>query len=115
MMIPPTSSARANCQPSKMISRMPSSITRFVEANSNAIDAVKFAPLRKRERARATAAYEHEDDAAPNPHATASERGESSGNSLLISDFDTTAWTTPESANPRISAQRISHVMDADR
>ena len=35
---------------------MPSSITRFVEANSKAIDAVKLAPLRKIERASATAA-----------------------------------------------------------
>ena len=35
---------------------IPSSITRFVEANSNAIAAVKFAPLRKSERASATEA-----------------------------------------------------------
>ena len=35
---------------------MPSSTTRLVEAISKAIAAVKFAPLRKSERARATAA-----------------------------------------------------------
>jgi hypothetical protein len=90
-------------------------MTRFVEANSNAIDAVKFAPLRKSARASATAAYEHDDDAAPNPHAIVRDLGESSGSSLLISDFDTTAWTTPDSVNPRISAQRTSHVIDAER
>ncbi len=33
---------------------MPSSITRLVEANSNTIAAVKFAPLRNSERASAT-------------------------------------------------------------
>jgi SAM-dependent methyltransferase len=44
---------------------MLSSSTRFVEANSNAMAAVKLAPLRNSERASATAAYEHDDDAAP--------------------------------------------------
>jgi hypothetical protein len=39
--------------------------TRFVEANSNAMAAVKLAPLRNSERASSTAAYEHDDDAAP--------------------------------------------------
>lgn len=42
----------------------------LVEAISNAMAAVKFAPLRKRERASATAAYEHDEDAAPRPVAT---------------------------------------------
>src|SRR2546427_6000517 len=37
-----------------------------------------------------------------------SERGESSGSSRLISDLDTTAWTTAESPKPSTSAQRIS-------
>jgi hypothetical protein len=36
------------------------------------------------------------------------DRGESSGISLLICFFDTTACTTPESPNPRMRAQRIS-------
>jgi len=35
-------------------------------------------------------------------------RGESSGRRRLISVFETTACTTPESAKPRMSAQRIS-------
>ena len=56
MIGPPTNSASVNCQPISTARMMPSSITRFVEANSNAIAAVKFAPLRKIERASATAA-----------------------------------------------------------
>jgi hypothetical protein len=87
---------------------MPSSMTRLVEANWNAIAAVKLAPLRKIDRAKATAAYEHDEEAAPRPEATHSERGESSGSSRLISPLDTTACTIPDSAKPRMSAQRIS-------
>jgi hypothetical protein len=90
---------------------MPSSMTRLVEANWNAIAAVKLAPLRKIDRAKATAAYEHDEEAAPRPEAMHSERGESSGSSRLISPLDTTACTTPESAKPRIKAQRISQNM----
>src|SRR5205085_2100030 len=105
---PPTNSPSVNCQPRTSAIRIPSSATRFVEANSKAVEAVKSAPRRKSERASATAAYEHDDDAAPRPVATASERGESSGSRRRIAPFDTTACTTPESANPRISAQRIS-------
>ena len=90
---------------------IPSSITRFVEANSNAIAAVKSAPLRNKERASATAAYEHDDEAAPRPVARHNERGESSGISRRISLFDTTACTAPDSAKPRINAQRISQNM----
>ena len=56
MINPPTNSAATNRHPISRPRMIPSSITRFVEANSNAIDAVKSAPLRKRERARATAA-----------------------------------------------------------
>src|SRR5438128_7020650 len=87
---------------------IPSSMTRLVEANSNAIAAMKFAPFRKIDRARATAAYEHEDDAAPSKHAMLSDRGESSGRSRLICDFETTACTAAERPKPRIRAQRIS-------
>ena len=58
---------------------IPSSMTRFVEAISKAIAAMKSAPLRKSDRASATAAYEHEEDAAPSAVAIASERGEESG------------------------------------
>jgi hypothetical protein len=87
---------------------MPSSMTKLVEANWKAIAAVKLAPLRKIDRANATAAYEHDEEAAPRPVAMASERGESSGNSRLISRLDTTACTAPDRTKPRISAHRIS-------
>ena len=53
---PPTNSPSVNCQPRTSAIRMPSSTTRFVEANSKAIAAVKSAPRRKSERASATAA-----------------------------------------------------------
>src|SRR6266545_4315140 len=105
---PPTNSAAVNCQPRSTAMMMPSSITRLVEANWKAIAAVKSAPLRKIERAKATAAYEHDEDAAPSPQAVVSDRGESSGSSRLISALETTACTAPDSAKPRISAHRIS-------
>src|SRR5262245_54690248 len=111
MIGPPTNSASVNCQPINSHRITPSSITRFVEANWNAMAAVKFAPLRKIERASATAAYEHEDDAAPSPHAIAIVRGESSGSRRVISDFDTTDCTAAERANPSTSAHRISQVI----
>src|SRR6266550_6776310 len=41
----------------------------------------------------------------------ASDRVESSGSSRVISRLDTTAWTIPDSANPRIRGHRISHVI----
>jgi hypothetical protein len=72
---------------------------------------VKFAPLRNSERASATAAYEHEEDAAPSASAVAIERGRSSGSSRLISLWETTACTTAESKKPRINGHRISHPM----
>ncbi len=56
MIGPPINSARVNCQPMSSAKITPSSITRLVEAISNAIAAVKFAPLRNSARASATAA-----------------------------------------------------------
>jgi hypothetical protein len=67
--------------------------------------------LRKIDRARATAAYEQDEEAAPRPEAMHSDRGESSGSSRLISPLDTTACTIPDSAKPRMSAHRISQNM----
>jgi len=101
---PPANSASVNCQPMSRARITPSSITRLVEAISKAIAAVKFAPLRNSARASATAAYEHEDDAAPSPAAITSVRGRSSPSSRTTVDLRTTAWTTADSANPRISA-----------
>jgi hypothetical protein len=104
-------SASVNCQPSSSHVMIPSSITRFVDANPNAIAAVKLAPFRKSERASATAAYEQDDEAAPRPHAIAIERKESSGRRRVTDSFETTACTTAESPNPSTSAHRISQVM----
>src|SRR5215471_20190579 len=104
----PANSATINCQPIRTTRIIASSATRLVDASSKAIVAVKFAPLRKIERASATAAYEHDDEAAPNPQAIASEREESSGKSWLISLLETTACTTPDSAKPRINGHKIS-------
>jgi hypothetical protein len=65
--------------------------------------AVKFAPFRNNERASATAAYEHDDEAAPSK-AIARDPRESSGKSRLISRIDSTA-------KPRINGQKISQNM----
>src|SRR5437870_9292261 len=108
---PPTNSAAANCQPMSTTMMMVSSATKLVEASSKAIAAVKFAPLRKIERASATAAYEHEDDAAPRPHAMASDFGESFGNSRIISLLETTACTTADKPKPRMRGHKISQNM----
>ena len=112
MIGPPTNSARVNCQPISRARMTPSSTTRLVEAISKAIAAVKLAPWRNRDRASATAAYEHDDDAAPNPVAMASVRGRSSPSRRMIVLRRTTACTTADNAKPRISAQRICHVID---
>src|SRR5205823_11737224 len=101
---PPTNSAAVNCHPMRMARMIPSSITRFVEANSKAIAAVKFAPLRKIDRASATAAYEQDDEAAPSPQAMARVRGESSGSRRVISCFDTTACTAADRKKPTTRA-----------
>src|ERR1700731_4625827 len=112
MIGPPGNSARVNCQPMSKARITPSPITRLVEAISNAIAAVKRAPLRNSDRASATAAYEHDDDAAPKPAASASVRGRSSPSSRTIVDFLTRAWIIADSPKPRISAQVTSHVID---
>jgi hypothetical protein len=59
--------------------------------------------------ASATAAYEHEELAAPNPQAFTIVRGLSSGKSRDISSFETTACTTALNKNPSTSAHKISH------
>ena len=112
MIGPPTNSAAVNCQPSNNARITPSSTTRLVEAISKTIAAVKFAPLRINARANATAAYEHDDDAAPNPAAVASVRGRSSPSNLTIVDLRTNACTTADRKNPRINAHKISQVID---
>ncbi len=83
-----------------------------MDAISNAMAAVKLAPLRNNERARATAAYEHDDDAAPSPVAAANVRGRPSPSTRTIESRRTTACTTAERAKPRISAHSISQVIE---
>ena len=56
MMMPPTNSLTANCQPMRTTSTMPSSITRLVEANMKTMAATKSAPLAKSDLAMAEAA-----------------------------------------------------------
>ena len=94
-------------QPMNTTSMIPSSMTRFVDATSNAIAAVKFAPFRKIDRASAAAAYEQDDEAAPSAAALPSDVAEASGRSLPSSFFDTTACTTADSVKPSTRAQSI--------
>src|SRR6266568_1453039 len=112
MIGPPTNSARVNCQDSSSAMMMPSAMTSVVLAISKVIAAVKLAPRRNSARASATAAYEHDDEAAPNPVASASAFGPSSPSSRATVCRRITAWTTADSVNPRISDQVISHVIE---
>jgi len=111
MIGPPTNSASVNCQPIRIHKITPSSTTRLVEANSNAIAAMKSAPFRNRERAKAMATYEQEEDAAPSPLAIRIVRALLSGSSRLISPLVTTACTKPDSTKPMTSGQRICQAM----
>src|SRR5215472_9075918 len=112
MIGPPMNSATVNCQLISRARMIPSSITRLVLAISNAIAAVKLAPRRNSERASATAAYEHDDEAAPRPVASASAFGLSLPSSRAMVCRRTTACTTADNVNPRISDQVIAHVID---
>lgn len=107
-MMPPRNSDAVNCQPIKTTRITPSSITRLVEASSKTIAAVKLPPLRKIERASASAAYEQELDATPKSVASVRLRGESSPMNFAIVLCETRAWITPESAKPRTSGQNTS-------
>src|SRR5204863_3662007 len=91
---------------------MPNSTTRLVEAISNTMAAVKLAPLRNSDRASATAAYEHDEDARPSPVAAASAAGRSLPSARITVSRRTTDCTMAERRNPRISAHRISHVIE---
>src|SRR5699024_5237701 len=58
--IPPAYSPTTNCHPKKMEMMIPSSMTRLVEANKNAMDDIKLAPFLKRDFVDASAAKLHE-------------------------------------------------------
>jgi hypothetical protein len=111
MTSPPAYSASVNCQEISSARIIPSSMTRLVLAISNTIAEVKLAPLRSSDRASATAAYEHEDDAAPRPVARVSVLGLSSPSMRVIVCRRTRAWTIADRANPSMSDQVISQAM----
>jgi hypothetical protein len=73
---------------------------------------VKSAPLRTSDRAKATAAYEHDDDAAPSPVAVATLRGRSSGSSRAIVDLRTTEAMIADRVKPRIKDQVTCQVIN---
>ena len=75
MIGPPTNSAAANCQPSSTMSTIPSSRTRFVDANMKMSAVVRSAPFWNSDFAIAVAAYEQDDDAMPSPLALATAAG----------------------------------------
>ena len=111
MIGPPTNSAAVKCQPSKNAMMIPSSITRLVEAISKTMTAVKSAPLRKRARARATAAYEHDELAMPRAVATPRVFDESLPRRRSMVPLRTRAWTIADRTNPKMSDQRICQVI----
>src|SRR5919201_5710258 len=86
-------------------------MTRLVEASSKTMAAVKLAPFKNSERASETAAYEHELEATPNRVASVRLRGESSPSRRAIERWETTAWTAPDRAKPRISGHSTSQAM----
>src|SRR5262249_56000932 len=83
-----------------------------VRAIENAMALMKLAPRRNRARASATAAYEHDEEAAPRPAATASVLGRSSPSSRMTVSRRMTAWITADNVKPRISDQVICQVID---
>src|SRR5256884_4791048 len=111
MSTPPANSAPRNGQPSRISRISPSSKTRLVEANSKTMAAGKLAPLRKSERAIATAAYEQDDDAAPRSVAIPRLRGESDPRVRATALRETRVCTMADRRNPSASGQRTSQSM----
>src|SRR4051794_36917137 len=92
-------------------STRPSSQTRFVEANWNASADAADAPFWNSDLAIAMAAYEHDDDAAPRPVASATGRGPEPDRARSMRRRGTQAWTIAEMAKPRTSAHHTSHAI----
>ncbi len=111
MITPPTYSAATNCQPISTTSTTPSSITRLVDANMKIIEVTKSAPLANRDFAIAEAAYEQDEESAPNTEARVTAAGPRSPSLARSASLGTNACTTPESPKPRISAQSVSQSM----
>src|SRR5436309_3262488 len=109
--IPPTYSASVNCQPISTHSTRPSSHTRFVEANWNASAVADDAPFWNRDFAIAIAAYEHDEDAAPSPVASATGFGPDPDSARSIRARGTHAWSIAEIAKPNTSAHQTSQAI----
>ena len=74
------------------------------------------APLRNSVRATATAAYEHDDDAAPNAVARVAERTPSRPSTREIDCFDTKVSTHAESRKPSASGHStVQNISNARR
>src|SRR6266705_1606672 len=83
----------------------------LVEANSKMIALTKVAPRRKSALATATAAYEHDELAAPRPHASTKPFKSGLPRALVTARFETTVWIMAEIRNPRARGQRTSQSM----
>src|ERR1700744_741844 len=108
---PPRYSATVNCQPMRIHSTRPSSHTRLVEANWKASALTAEAPLTNKERAIATAAYEHDDEAAPSTVAREVGPAPDPPNVRSIRSRGTHAWTIAEMAKPKTSAHHTAQAM----
>src|SRR5665213_2778626 len=108
---PPIHSAAVNCQPISNQRMIPSSMTRFVDEKRNARLGMSAAPFLNSVLLRAALAYEHDELAAPKPVASAICRITSRPSARCIRSLDTSAWTAPESAKPRMRLQPTCHAM----
>ena len=111
--IPPISSASVNCQPISTHMTMPSSTTRFVEANWNASALAEEAPAANSDLAIAIAAYEQDDDAAPSPLASATGRTPPAPSARSMRTRGAHACTAPEIVNPSTSAHHTCHAISS--
>ena len=82
-----------NCHPIRTQRTSPSSQTRLVDANWNASAVTADAPFWNNDFAIAIAAYEHEEEAAPNPVARATGFGPDRESAASIRARGTHAWT----------------------
>ena len=111
---PPANSAATNCQPRRISRTRPSSKTRFVDANSKMIALTKWAPRRNRALATATAAYEQDELAAPNPRERTKPLRSGLPRTPATARFETTVCTIAESRNPKASGQKTSQSMNRE-
>ena len=86
----------------------------FVDANWNASIVVLEAPFSNSDFAIAIAAYEHEDDAAPSPVASATGRAPEPASARCTRSRGTHACTIAEIAKPNTSAHPTSHAISSE-